>query len=152
MKLLVPLLMVGGALSYLITAGLGKSVLPYMTAEEFLAAGRPGHALRLTGYVVSGTLARSADGLAVDFSLGMNEAAAERNVRVSFHGTIPDTLKDGSEVVAEGQFADGTFTAVNLLAKCPSRYEADLEGKAHEGEGAPPHGEAAAGDPEPASP
>ena len=37
----------------------------------------------------------------------------------------PDTFVDGSEVVVEGSLgADGVFVAHTLLAKCPSKYEA----------------------------
>jgi cytochrome c-type biogenesis protein CcmE len=45
----------------------------------------------------------------------------------------PDLFKDGAEVVVEGKLtAAGTFHATNLLAKCPSKFEA----KAREAEAA----------------
>jgi cytochrome c-type biogenesis protein CcmE len=37
----------------------------------------------------------------------------------------PDLFKDGAEVVVEGKLApSGDFHATNLLAKCPSKFEA----------------------------
>jgi cytochrome c-type biogenesis protein CcmE len=39
-------------------------------------------------------------------------------------GQVPDIMGDNIEIVAEGKLdAQGTFTATNVLAKCPSRLE-----------------------------
>ena len=39
-------------------------------------------------------------------------------------GQVPDIMGDNIEIVAEGKLdAQGTFTANNVLAKCPSRLE-----------------------------
>ena len=43
---------------------------------------------------------------------------------VSYNGVVPDTFDRAVEVVAEGKLnSDGSFTASNLLAKCPSKYD-----------------------------
>lgn len=43
---------------------------------------------------------------------------------VSYNGVVPDTFDRAVEVVAEGKLnPDGSFTASNLLAKCPSKYD-----------------------------
>src|SRR5207253_2259775 len=43
---------------------------------------------------------------------------------VSYNGVVPDTFDRAVEVVAEGKLnADGSFTASNVLAKCPSKYD-----------------------------
>ena len=40
----------------------------------------------------------------------------------------PDLFKDGAEVVVEGELTpSGAFHATNLLAKCPSKFEAMKE-------------------------
>ncbi len=38
--------------------------------------------------------------------------------------TMPDTFKDGSPVVLDGEYAPGTgvFQAEAVMAKCPSKY------------------------------
>jgi cytochrome c-type biogenesis protein CcmE len=42
---------------------------------------------------------------------------------VRFAGIVPDLFREGSGVVAEGQFRrDGSFVADNLLAKHDERY------------------------------
>jgi cytochrome c-type biogenesis protein CcmE len=43
---------------------------------------------------------------------------------VSYHGVVPDTFERAVEVVAEGKLnPDGSFTATNVLARCPSKYD-----------------------------
>ena len=38
---------------------------------------------------------------------------------------MPDTFKDDAEVIVAGQVQpDGSFEAQELIAKCPSKYEA----------------------------
>ncbi len=73
-----------------------------------------------------GTIERLPTGMDVRFVMtdGQTELA------VSYHGVIPDTFVDQAAVVVEGRLQDdGTFLAHNLLAKCPSKYEAaDEEG------------------------
>lgn len=52
-----------------------------------------------------------------------------QRIRVSHSGPKPDTFRDLSEVVARGTvvFKDGEYMleAVELMAKCPSKYEAN---------------------------
>ena len=129
------------SLGYLITVGLGKSVVPYMTVPEFTEAGKPTHRIRLTGYVTADSIERSADGLSVRFAIGPSEESPG-GVSVSYHGAIPDTFKEGSEVAVEGTQHDDAFQGDVLLAKCPSRYEAALEEVAEEHPEEIPRGEA----------
>jgi cytochrome c-type biogenesis protein CcmE len=37
---------------------------------------------------------------------------------------VPDLFKDGAEVVVEGEPGAEAFHATNVLAKCPSKFEA----------------------------
>jgi cytochrome c-type biogenesis protein CcmE len=45
-------------------------------------------------------------------------------VPASYHGLVPDTFKDGAEVVLTGKLAADGFHATDMTAKCPSKYEA----------------------------
>lgn len=43
---------------------------------------------------------------------------------ISYKGVVPDTFDRAVEVIAEGKLnSDGSFTATNLLARCPSKYD-----------------------------
>jgi cytochrome c-type biogenesis protein CcmE len=98
-------------------------------------AGKPlplGKAVRLGGMVQSGSLERPSDGVSVHFVVTDGKA----NVPVRFTGVTPDLFREGSGVVAEGQFQrDGSFAATNLLAKHDERYmPPQIAGKMHKTE------------------
>lgn len=45
-------------------------------------------------------------------------------IPVSFTGLIPDTFKQGAEIIIEGSLGkDGLFYAKSLMTKCPSKYK-----------------------------
>jgi cytochrome c-type biogenesis protein CcmE len=52
------------------------------------------------------------------------------SIPVRYSGVVPDIFSEGRQVVVEGGLtADGTFAAVTLLAKCPTKYNpADPQG------------------------
>jgi cytochrome c-type biogenesis protein CcmE len=85
------------------------------------------------GYVADGTIERDVDGKQVRFTVqelaphaGGTAEGAMPVVYASLE--VPDLFKDGAEVVVEGELlGDGSFAATNLLAKCPSKFEAAQE-------------------------
>ena len=85
-------------------------------------AGKPlplGKAVRLGGMVEKGSLVRKPDGVSIRFLVTDGVA----KVPVAFTGVTPDLFREGSGVVAEGQFEpDGSFVATNILAKHDERY------------------------------
>jgi len=86
--------------------------------------------VRLGGMVETGSLKREADGVSIRFTVTDSQA----KVPVTFRGVTPDLFKEGSGVVAEGNFQpDGSFVATNLLAKHDEKYQPpELAGKLHE--------------------
>lgn len=45
-------------------------------------------------------------------------------LRIVYHGPKPDLLQPHAQAIVEGQLTPaGTFTADNVLLKCPTRYE-----------------------------
>jgi cytochrome c-type biogenesis protein CcmE len=114
----------------------------YKTLGEFQTAGAVGVPVRVHGYVVDGTIERDVAGKQVSFAVqelaphaGGSAEGAMPVVYASLE--VPDLFKDGAEVVVEGKLAsNGSFEATNLLAKCPSKFEAAQE----EGATRPPAG------------
>ncbi len=52
--------------------------------------------------------------------------AADKTVTVRYTGIVPDNFKDDAEVIVTGTLgSDGVFTGTEVLAKCPSKYEAE---------------------------
>ncbi len=51
-----------------------------------------------------------------------------QEMAVRYAKELPDTFKDGAEVLVEGKYhREGYFDAQMLMAKCPSKYETGQE-------------------------
>ncbi len=110
----------------------------YKTVEEFqtVASQAAGRSLRVHGYVSLDSIQRDLATKRVHFSVQNDppHAGGEigRPLPVVFLGLdTPDLFKDGAEVVVEGRLEDHgdkrIFLADNVLAKCPSKFEAKSE-------------------------
>jgi cytochrome c-type biogenesis protein CcmE len=116
----------------------------YQTLAELRSAGAPppGQSLRVHGYVASDSIRRDLESRQVHFqvqndpphaAISPSPGAADP-LRVVYQGLeTPDLFKDGAEVVVEGHLqglgSDAIFVADNVLAKCPSKFQAKLEGE-----------------------
>jgi cytochrome c-type biogenesis protein CcmE len=70
--------------------------------------------------LVPGSLVQSQSSLESSFKIEEDGEELE----VHYAKELPDTFKDGAEVLVEGSYhADGYFDAQQLMAKCPSKYE-----------------------------
>jgi cytochrome c-type biogenesis protein CcmE len=109
------------ALGYLTVLGFNESKSYYVTIKELKTMGNDAYTkrLRVAGNVEPGSIERRGD--EVKFTL-----VEEGNVLpVVYKGTEapPDTFKDNSQALAEGEFGrDGVFHAQQLQAKCASKY------------------------------
>lgn len=80
--------------------------------------------LKVGAKVVPGSVRR--DSRTIDFRV--TDGTSE--FPVSYTGLVPDTFTDASniEVIVEGKYGrDGVFHATEVLAKCGSRYEAEVK-------------------------
>ena len=88
-----------------------------------------GKQLQLHGYVVPNSILVKKSTLEYKFKVQNNPARSSQPgtvVDVTYKGIVPDTFKDGAEVVLTGRLApEGFQVAANgVTAKCPSKYEA----------------------------
>ena len=109
------------ALGYLAWTGVQESKSYYLTIKELktMDGSRYSKRLRVAGNVVPGSIKRA--GTRVEFSLKENDLT----LPVIYNGTEapPDTFKDDSQALAEGNYGkDGVFHAKQLQAKCASKY------------------------------
>ncbi len=123
------LLIAGGSVllgvCYLMITALQTSTVYYLTVGELLERGTAayGQQVRVAGDVVPGTVEREDAGLGVRFVVHDGSGQVPVYYR---GGPVPDIFGDEVQVVVEGKYgADGTFVANTLLAKCPSKFEAD---------------------------
>jgi cytochrome c-type biogenesis protein CcmE len=103
----------------------------YFKHVDEVVAQRPtleGKKLQVQGYVIPGSILVKPNTLEYRFKIQNNpiRAGEPGNVmNVTYKGVVPDTFKDEAEVVANGQLrSDGGLDANQVIAKCPSKYEA----------------------------
>ncbi len=79
-----------------------------------------GKRLQLHGFVVDKSIFVKPQTLEYRFQI-QNKGSV---VSASYTGIVPDTFKDGSEVVLKGQLGSNGFAveANGVMAKCPSKY------------------------------
>jgi cytochrome c-type biogenesis protein CcmE len=114
------------ALAWLGFVGFEESKAYYVTVEEYSAMKGDFHGktLKVAGDVVAGSIDRTKPQMEFVIS------HSGKNLKVRYVGrdVLPDTFKDGSKAVVEGNIAqDGTFQARHIEAKCASKYEAEYE-------------------------
>jgi len=113
------------AVAYLVIMGLQGSTVYFLTVSELQAKGpaAENQLYRVSGNLLPGTLTRESSGLGIQFLIA--DPSSAKPLPVVYHGgQVPDIMGDNIEIVAEGKLdAQGTFTANNVLAKCPSRLE-----------------------------
>lgn len=114
------------------------------TLDEFLASdpdSRIGESLRIKGFVTGGSIDRRVGEQQVRFAIqnAPPHAAGSDDATFSVHYLsleTPDLFQDGAEVVVEGRVESrpvGTvLVADNVLAKCPSKFQAMREEQAAE--------------------
>jgi len=104
----------------------------YASLDEFRSAGMPAKLARVHGYVADGTIQRDVAGQQVRFLVQGDPphagGAPGETLPVIFRSLeVPDLFKDGAEVVVEGHMdpSQQAFVADLVLAKCPSKFQAD---------------------------
>jgi cytochrome c-type biogenesis protein CcmE len=111
------------ALSGLMYTTLSEGTEYFVNVDEALVdpAAWHGKKVNLHGFVVEKSILRKPDTLEYRFQVQNNGKV----VPVHYTGVVPDTFKDGSEVVLKGHLSADGFKVVpnGVVAKCPSKYE-----------------------------
>jgi cytochrome c-type biogenesis protein CcmE len=112
------------ALSGLMYTTLSEGTEYYKHVDEVMSDPTAWHGKRMSlhGYVVDKSIFAKPDTLEYRFQIQSNGKV----VAARYTGVIPDTFKDGSEVVLKGQLGPHGFDVApnGVMAKCPSKYEA----------------------------
>ena len=119
-KIVVTCLVLTGALTGLMYTTLSEGTEYYMHVDEVMTnpASWQGKRLQLHGFVAD--LRQRPDSLDYKFDVKNNG----KIITARYTGVVPDTFKNGSEVVLKGQLhPDGFAVEPNgVMAKCPSKY------------------------------
>ncbi len=125
LKIVLTVAVLGLALSGLMYTTLSEGTEYYKHVDEVMAdpAAWQGKRLQLHGFVVEKSIMQKPNTLEYRFQV----QSKGKMLPVSYTGVMPDTFKGGSEVVLKGQLSPHGFTVERdgVMAKCPSKYEAN---------------------------
>lgn len=112
-----------GAFGLLLATTLRESMEYFKEVDQVMPVADQwyGKPLQLHGFVVEGSIERRPNTL--DYRFKIENGASV--VLATYTGSLPDTFKDGADVVLKGRLSPEGFTAHSLTAKCPSKYEAE---------------------------
>ena len=127
-KIIIGIVVIGGALGYLVYNAMQSSWAYYINVDEFAAKKELAQerTFRVAGTVEEESIARDLQKIQLTFNL----KGELTSLPVSYMGTVPDNFAESRQVVVEGRLdSEGIFQAKKLLTKCESKYEAKLESK-----------------------
>jgi cytochrome c-type biogenesis protein CcmE len=146
-KFLVGGLLILAAIVYLIISTSQASAQYFVTIEELRtrSAELQGRELRVSGAVIGDSIQYDANTLTLSFTVAnipsdnkvidasgglaavLKAAVVDKSqarLKVAYKGVKPDLLKNEAQAIMTGKYeADGSFTATELLLKCPTKYE-----------------------------
>src|SRR5262245_12242065 len=87
------------SLGFLVYTGLNANMVYYFHVDEYLqkAPALQGETVKVNGKVVAGTITKSQ----MDYKFTICGMEKANRLAVAYHGVVPDTFKDGSDVVVE---------------------------------------------------
>ena len=133
-KFFIGVLLIVGAVGYLIYTGIRETSTYYLTLEEFLPKREAfaNEGVRIAGRVQAGSIRWDPKDLRLSFVLGpFKEGAKEQTagVPVRYQGILPDMFAEGRDVIVEGRYdAGSTLAAKTIMTSCPSKYEPEKVG------------------------
>jgi cytochrome c-type biogenesis protein CcmE len=126
-KVAATLLVGGGAVYLMLSASLKQGSSYYKHVDEVMATPDAfrGKKLQVHGNVVNGSIEQAKGTLMYRFKI---QTVAERPtaavIAATYEGLVPDTFKDGAEVVVKGSLTPENTVAIipdGIMAKCPSK-------------------------------
>ena len=137
-QIIASVALIGGSLTYLLSTSLSDEIEYFHPADVVIKKGPEleGKRFRMGGYVLKDSIFQKKGALEYQFDVRpiyermTYPEVKDKTVTVRYTGLVPDTFKDDSEVIVTGTLQAGAqFTATDLLAKCPSKYEAEDKNK-----------------------
>lgn len=119
-KVALSVMVVVGALTYLFYATVAAGAEYYKHVDEVMANPAEWHGRRLQLHGYARSVKRSGTR---DWSFDVEWK--DHRVPATYSGIPPDTFKEGAEVVVKGRLGEnGQFRGTEVVAKCPSKYNA----------------------------
>jgi len=115
-------LVILAAVIYLVYANTQANAVYYLTVSELKSCTIcMTQSVRVAGVVQQGSIVRDDQKQLVSFTI----TQGRQQLAVTYSGVVPDIFRPGIEVVVDGHYTGHEpFQAQNLLAKCPSKFQA----------------------------
>lgn len=125
-KIAISTLVLGLAFSAMLYSSLSEETQYYKHVDEVMTQPVEWYGKRLQLHGHASDIRRKPDSLDYRFDVAYNGQV----VRANYNGIVPDTFKDGSEVVIKGTLGPEGFVVEpnGVMAKCPSKYEPGAPG------------------------
>jgi cytochrome c-type biogenesis protein CcmE len=137
-KIVLSVVVVTGVVGYVLRTSV-VSAEYYKHVDEVMASPAQFHNKRLQvhGNVVPGSIEQAKGTLMYRFkietgAMSRPDPRPPAVISATYTGLVPDTFKDGAEVVAKGTLgADEKLEVVpdGIMAKCPSKYDSNAKAK-----------------------
>jgi cytochrome c-type biogenesis protein CcmE len=113
------------ALLLLLTFQATKSSASLVLIPSQLAAGHKDiNRIRVAGKVADKPFTyETGERFVLKFFLRDRDNPSSDAIPVTYQGLKPDMFSIDRDIIADGDFKDGTLIATNLLTQCPSKYE-----------------------------
>ena len=134
-KFFIGVLLIVGAVGYLMYTGIRETSTYYLTIEEFLPKREAlaNEGVRVAGRVQTGSVRWDPKDLRLSFVLGPFQDGAGNQavgVPVRYQGILPDMFAEGRDVIVEGRYDAGSaLSAKTIMTSCPSKYEPERNGQ-----------------------
>jgi cytochrome c-type biogenesis protein CcmE len=135
-KIVLSVVVITGAVGFLLRASVKEGAEYYRHVDEVMAdTGQlRGKRLQVHGHVVPGSIEQAKGTLMYRFKIETGpmsrpEPRKPAVISASYTGLVPDTFKDGAEVVAKGTLTPDNkldVVADGIMAKCPSKYDSKV--------------------------
>jgi len=135
MKIAGPVIIVFVVIAFLVSSAVDESAKKVLTVSGIISENKDLKRMRVGARVSSPDInIQSGEDKKVSFLVkdpisnipgnsGQVEPEKNNEMKVVFKGLMPDTLKEGRDVIMEGDFLGDTFYASTLNTQCPSKYE-----------------------------
>ena len=129
MKVVSTIVVIGGAIALLMSASISKGSEYYKFVDEVTSTPDAfrNKKLQVHGKVVDGSIEQAKGTLMYRFKIQSRPDRPAATIAATYEGLVPDTFKDGAEVIVRGSLTHDNQVAVipdGIMAKCPSKYEA----------------------------
>lgn len=133
-KIVLTVVGICGALALLLTASMSSGAEYYHFVHEVTA--KPdafrGQKLQVHGVVADGSIEQAKGTLLYRFKIQSRPDKPPAIITATYEGLVPDTFKSGTEMIVKGTLTADNQVAVipdGIMAKCPSKYDADKQEK-----------------------